>query len=167
MGSVDKTDMLVSSAESIRKGVKWYYKKNPLYFLVLDLSILNAHSLYKVVMGNITPLPISTWLLSWEILEKYCKAQRKSGGGRRSNEGLPLKLVQRYFPSTVGPQTSKKKSSMRKCSVFKEQRKTGNKIHVPRLRRSTVCHTMICSISHTKTLLKKTFILWSFLFDCM
>jgi hypothetical protein len=119
MGSVDRTDMLLSSIESIRKTLKWYKK---LFFHILDLSILNAHSLYKVVMGKNTPVADFHLTLIREILEKYCKERRKSGGGRRS-ENLPLRLMQRHFSSKIESTTSQKKSPTRKCVVCSKNNK--------------------------------------------
>lgn len=46
MGAVDKTDMLLSGIESARKTIKWYKK---VFFHLMDLSVLNAHVLYKTV----------------------------------------------------------------------------------------------------------------------
>lgn len=44
MGSVDKSDMMISYNDSTRKGQKWYIK---LFFHLLDLSVLNAYYLYR------------------------------------------------------------------------------------------------------------------------
>jgi len=41
MRSVDKTDMLLSSVECLRKTMKWYKK---MLFHLIDLSLLNAYS---------------------------------------------------------------------------------------------------------------------------
>lgn len=53
MGSIDKTDMLLSSVECVRKTRKWYKK---IFFHMIDLSILNAYSSYKTVTGQNLPL---------------------------------------------------------------------------------------------------------------
>lgn len=52
MGAIDKTDMLLSSVECVRT-VKWYKK---LFFHLIDLSLLNAYSVYKTCTGNIISL---------------------------------------------------------------------------------------------------------------
>ena len=46
MGAVDKTDMMLSSIELVRKSIKWYKK---FFFHMVDLGLLNAHSLYKLL----------------------------------------------------------------------------------------------------------------------
>lgn len=49
MGAIDKTDMLLSSVECVRRTIKWYKK---LFFHLIDLSLLNAYSAYKTCTGN-------------------------------------------------------------------------------------------------------------------
>jgi len=44
MGSVDKTDMLLSRVECVRKTIKWYKK---VYIHLIDMALLNAYSSYK------------------------------------------------------------------------------------------------------------------------
>lgn len=44
MGGVDKTDMLLSSVECIRKTTKWYKK---VFFHFVDMALLNSCALYK------------------------------------------------------------------------------------------------------------------------
>lgn len=43
MGAVDRTDMMLSSTECVRKTLKWYKK---LFFHSLDLCVLNSHALF-------------------------------------------------------------------------------------------------------------------------
>jgi hypothetical protein len=89
MGSVDRSDMLLSSKGSIRKNVKWYKK---LFFHLLDLTVLNAHTVFNLVTEKNIPVADFQSTLIRDILEKYCK-----GRGRKS-ENLPLRLVQIHFP---------------------------------------------------------------------
>jgi len=49
MGAIDKTDMLLSSIECIRRTMKWYKK---LFFHIIHMSLLNAYSAYKTVTGK-------------------------------------------------------------------------------------------------------------------
>jgi len=49
MGAIDKTDMLLSSIECVRRTMKWYKK---LFFHIIDMSLLNAYSAYKTVTGK-------------------------------------------------------------------------------------------------------------------
>lgn len=116
MSSIDNTDLFHSYIESVRKQkVKLYFKKN--FFYVLYISILNPHSLHKAVAGNIIAVSDFHLTLIREILEKYCNGRRKSGGGRKNNEDLSLRLVLIHFPSTTEFQTSKKESPGRKCAA--------------------------------------------------
>ena len=68
MGGVDKADMLLSSVGSVRKTVKWYKK---LFFHILDMAILNSHSLYQTNSGKIVSLADFQLKLITQILEKY------------------------------------------------------------------------------------------------
>lgn len=113
MGSVDRTDMVISSIESVRKTVKWYKK---LFFHVLDLAVLNAHSLHTTVTGTKLPLATFHLMLIREILEKFAKQRRRSGGGRRSDEDTPMRLSQRHFPAIIEA-AGVKKFPTRKCIV--------------------------------------------------
>jgi hypothetical protein len=48
MGAVDRTDMVISSIECVRKSLKWYRK----FFLhLLDITLLNPHALFNVKTG--------------------------------------------------------------------------------------------------------------------
>jgi len=49
MGAIDKTDMLLSSTECVRRILKWYKK---LFFHLIDMSMLNAYFTYKTVTGK-------------------------------------------------------------------------------------------------------------------
>lgn len=46
---IDKTAMLLSSIECVRKPIKWYKK---LFFHLIDLSSLISYSSYKTVTGK-------------------------------------------------------------------------------------------------------------------
>lgn len=45
MGTVDKTDMVISIIHSQRKNMKWYKKY---FFHLIDICIQNAYCLYKL-----------------------------------------------------------------------------------------------------------------------
>ena len=59
MGGVDNVDRQLSITEIVRKTMKWYRK---LFFHLIDLSLSNAHSLYK--MKNEGPMPFPSFRLS-------------------------------------------------------------------------------------------------------
>jgi len=115
MGAIDKTDMLLSSIECVRKTIKWYKK---LFFHLIDLSLLNAYSSYKTVTGKHLPLASYQFQLIREILTKYSKKSdmNKRGRPRSSDTVIPMRLTDRHFPSTVPP-TSKKANPQRRCFV--------------------------------------------------
>jgi len=111
MGPIDKTDMLLSSVECVRRTIKWYKK---LFFHLIDLSLLNAYSAYKTCTGLKISLADFQFQLIREIFKKYAK--QKQNICRRSNTCFPERLQGRHFPSTVPP-TSKKVKPQRKCLV--------------------------------------------------
>jgi len=111
MGPIDKTDMLLSSVECVRRTIKWYKK---LFFHLIDLSLLNAYSAYKTCTGLKISLADFQFQLIREIFTKY--ATQKQNICRRSNTYLPERLQGRHFPSIVPP-TSKKSKPQRRCLV--------------------------------------------------
>ncbi|XP_050316027.1 piggyBac transposable element-derived protein 4-like [Anthonomus grandis grandis] len=114
MGAVDRSDMLLSSVECVRKTVKWYKK---LFFHLLDLSLLNSHAVYKMVTGkNISLLDFQGQLIK-QILEAHHLPQQHSRSGRRSADGdNPSRQTERHFVSMI-PATAAKKFAQRKCIV--------------------------------------------------
>ncbi|UYV79603.1 hypothetical protein LAZ67_17003232 [Cordylochernes scorpioides] len=114
MGTVDQTDMLLSSIGCLRKSLKWYKK---LFFHFIDTSLLNAYSLYLVNTGKRPSLAEFHINLIGQIIEKYHEARVQVHRGRPStSEDIPLRLIERHFPSLVPP-TEKKKNPTRYCHV--------------------------------------------------
>ncbi|UYV79753.1 hypothetical protein LAZ67_18000564, partial [Cordylochernes scorpioides] len=114
MGTVDQTDMLLSSIGCLRKSLKWYKK---LFFHFIDTSLLNAYSLYLVNTGKRPSLAKFHINLIGQIIEKYHEARVQVHRGRPStSEDRPLRLIERHFPSLVPP-TEKKKNPTRYCRV--------------------------------------------------
>jgi len=68
MGSVDKTDMLLSSVECVCKTIKWYKK---VYFHLIDMSLLNVYSSYKQVTGKNPLLADFQLELIRQIIDRY------------------------------------------------------------------------------------------------
>lgn len=119
MESVDKTDMLLSSIECIRKTIKWYKK---LYFHLIDLSLLNSYSVYSTITGKKIPLAQFQLVLIKQIVEKYKTVKTSKIGRPTSTTMEPLRLVSRHFPSDVPP-TKSGKFGRRKCVVRKINKK--------------------------------------------
>ncbi|UYV68154.1 hypothetical protein LAZ67_5003213 [Cordylochernes scorpioides] len=114
MGTVDQTDMLLSSIGCLRKSLKWYKK---LFFHFIDTSLLNAYSSYLVNTGKRPSLAEFHINLIGQIIEKYHEARVQVHRGRPStSEDRPLRLIERHFPSLVPP-TEKKKNPTRYCRV--------------------------------------------------
>lgn len=96
MGAIDRSDMLLSSTESIRKSTKWYKK---IFFHLLDLTVLNSHSVYKTVTGeHIALLDFQNKLVK-EVFQKYSKGKSRSTSRRPDDGHSPLRLVERHFPT--------------------------------------------------------------------
>ena len=114
MGAVDKTDMMITSIESVRKTIKWYKK---LFFHMLDITVLNSHCLYNMQFGKNMTLADFQLTLIRQIIQKYHTPKttgRKKG--RPSAGDQPMRLIERHFPSLVPP-TEKKKNAARICHV--------------------------------------------------
>lgn len=97
MGSIDKTDMLLSSVECVRKTSKWYKK---IFFHLIDLSLLNAFSAFKTVTGENMPLAKFQLEVIRQIFEKY-DSYVPSLRGRPCVNDQPFRLTARHFPSDV------------------------------------------------------------------
>ena len=54
MGSIDKSDMMLSYVETIRKSLKWYKK---LLFHLMDICLLNSLYIWKVITGKNPKIP--------------------------------------------------------------------------------------------------------------
>lgn len=114
MGAVDRSDMMLSSTECVRRTVKWYKK---VFFHLLDISLLNAHALHLTVTGKKISLEAFQLKVVDQILEKYHTPIDVYRTGRRScEEDNPLRLIARHFPSQVPP-TDKKKEAQKRCVV--------------------------------------------------
>lgn len=97
MGAIDKTDMLLSSIECVRKTVKWYKK---LFFHLVDQSLLNAYNSYKTVTGKHLPLTSYQFQLIREILTKYSMKSVLNITGRPRNRDtvVPMRLIDTFHP---------------------------------------------------------------------
>lgn len=147
MGSVDKSDMLLSSIESVRKTIKWYKK---VFFHLLDLAVLNSYQLYKTKTGENIPLSVFQLNLVKKIIEKYHTPLARTSGGRRAeNAECDLRLTERHFPSHVPPTTYKTNPSKR-CVVCEKQKRRKETRYM-----CAICHAALCIVPcfelyHTK-----------------
>lgn len=115
MGGIDKTDMLLSTTESIRKTVKWYKK---VFFHLLDYSVLNSHVIYKMKTGKNIPLLDFEKELVRLLIQKYKTiSSRSSTSNRAENCDSPLRLTERHFPSTYPFQPGTNKKILKQCVV--------------------------------------------------
>lgn len=123
MGAVDRTDMLQSSIESVRKTVKWYKK---VFFHLIDMSLLNAQSVYKMKTGKNVSIADFQLLLVREILEKYHIDPPRPSTKRTADQDSPLRLIGRHFMSHLKKDTNNKQSRKRcvVCSKKKIRRET-------------------------------------------
>lgn len=120
MGGVDKTDMLLSTTESVRKSIKWYKK---VFFHFVDLSIVNSHVIYKMKTGKNTPLLQFQKDLVRQLVAKYQKIKPRSSTSRRPDYAhSPLRLIERHFPSMF-PRKENNKVTVKRCVVCAKQGK--------------------------------------------
>ncbi|XP_072159136.1 piggyBac transposable element-derived protein 4-like [Bemisia tabaci] len=136
MGAVDKTDMLLSSIESARKTIKWYKK---VFFHLMDLSVLNAHVLYKTVTKKKISLHNFRLNLIEQLIEEHKVANLTPKGGRKSSE-MPTRLIDRHFPSQIPP-NPKKQAPTRVCHVC------SNSLLHPRKRKESRIECSDCGVA--------------------
>lgn len=67
MGAVDRSDMLISSIDSMRKNIKWYKK---LFFHILDLCTINSHALFLMQNEKKVPLAVFHKNVIRQLLER-------------------------------------------------------------------------------------------------
>jgi hypothetical protein len=114
IGAIDRSDMMLSSMECIRKTIKWYKK---LFSHTVDLCLLNAQALYLTKTGNRVPLAKLQLDIIRQLLERYHRPRAAVRGGRPSASAhTHFRLTERHFPSLV-PSMSKRKDTKRKCIV--------------------------------------------------
>lgn len=146
MGGVDKTDMLLSSVECVRKTTKWYKK---VFFHIWDMALMNSHSLYKhVTKSNISIADFQLKLI-YELLEKF-KPTSTSGSHRRTQD-TPLRLdLARYHGPSAITGTEKVKNPLQNCVVC-TRKKTRRQTRY----RCDICDVSLCVVPcftyyHTK-----------------
>ena len=88
MGGVDKTDMQISLTECTRKTRKWYIK---LFFHLVDMSLYNAYSLYKVNSGKKLQFVEFRKRVVEQIFEQHCTQVDRTASS--STVDNPTRLV--------------------------------------------------------------------------
>ena len=94
MGGVDDIDRQLSSAEPVRKSMKWYRK---LFFHLVDLSLCNAHKLYKMQTTDPLSYPdfrleVVRGLLKLDLID--CEQTCQTGHLRFTGRHYPKKAEQ-------------------------------------------------------------------------
>lgn len=146
MGAVDRTDMLQSSIESVRKSVKWYKK---VFLHIIDMTLLNAHAVYKMKTGSNIPIANFQLSLVKEIFEKYHVEKPRHTTRKTNDEDSPLRLTGRHFISHL-EKNERSQQTRKRCVVCSKKK----------IRKETTygcqpCDVPLCQIScfenyHTK-----------------
>jgi hypothetical protein len=110
-GTVDRSDMQISSIECVRKTVKWY-KKN--FFHLLDIIVFNSYILHKQKSRQNIQLSDFRLQLIRQIIETY--GYVKAPRGRPSAGDNPIRLIGRHFPSLI-PSSLTSQSPQKRCVV--------------------------------------------------
>jgi hypothetical protein len=137
MGAVDRSDMMISSIESVRKSFKWYKK---FFFHLLDITLLNSHALYNVKTGKHITLADFQLALIREIFQKFHTPRPTSKPGRSVSGDQPRRLTGGHFPIAVPPTPSKAKP-YRRCHVC------ANTTKGPQKRKDTKFMCAECDVS--------------------
>ena len=147
MGAVDKSDMLLSSVECVRKSMKWYKK---VFFHLLDCTVLNAYQLYKCNTVHYVSIEDFHLKLIKEIIAKYhTPVSTRTVGRRVLDENSELRLTERHFANFI-PSTAQKKSTTKRCVICtKNKRRRESRYMCP------TCNVPLCivpcfEIFHTK-----------------
>ncbi|KAJ8953501.1 hypothetical protein NQ318_023623 [Aromia moschata] len=147
MGAVDRSDMMISSIDCMRKSVKWYKK---LYFHTIDICLLNAHAMWS------TKNPVKMSLAKFQ-LNLIRQIISRFGTARKSKSvSMPdlSRLKDRHFPCLV-PETPKSKVPSRRCVVCSHTEQGQKKRKVSRYM-CQICDVGLCIVPcfetyHTKS----------------
>ncbi|KAJ8944361.1 hypothetical protein NQ314_009493 [Rhamnusium bicolor] len=127
MGSVDKTDMLISSIESVRKCMKWYKK---LFLHFQDMAIINSHSLYNLITKKKSSVADFQLAVARQIFEKYCNMEAAHALPHHAPVEHPLRLVERHFSSRVPKPDGTRRPPVRRCVEHMGKRNYLNRNHL-------------------------------------
>lgn len=122
IGTVDKTDMVISIIHSQHKALKWYEKY---FFHLIDICVWNAYCQYKLQTGKHISMASFNLELIRQLLSHY-QSDNKNTIVNKSRETNPLRLTGRNFPSLYTNENPKWKNQLRKyvvCSRTDDKRK--------------------------------------------
>lgn len=136
MGGVDKTDMRISFVDCTRKTLKWYKK---VFFHLLDMMLLNAHTLYEVNSGKKVSFSKYRLEVVRQIIQEFHTPRPSPRGGRPSNE-TPLRINAIHYPSFVPQATKKGDKTQRQCHVC------ANSVLRPQTRKMTRHYCAECKV---------------------
>ncbi|XP_068985425.1 piggyBac transposable element-derived protein 4-like isoform X2 [Bombus flavifrons] len=111
MGVVNNRDKVISSVQSVRKGVKWY---KIYFFHLLDVAIWNAYCLYKLQEKEKVTMRAFHLRLLKEIFEKFGYTNNNISSNK-SIADHPFRLSGKHFPSYC--RSTKSKKALRNCII--------------------------------------------------
>lgn len=118
MGSVDKSDMMISFNESTRKTRKWYRK---LFFHIVDICVLNAYNMFKIHNNSKVSLVEFRINLIRQLFETHHSSEERVPVerplGPNASAKHPLRLTARHFPRPTQTPAGQKRKVQRKCYV--------------------------------------------------
>ena len=71
MGSVDRTDMMISSLTVMRKTLKWYKKLSAYLMCIFDIHLLNSLHLYNAMKATKLDLAQFQFNIIRQTIDKY------------------------------------------------------------------------------------------------
>lgn len=115
MGAVDRTDMILSSVQCIRKTMKWYKK---VFFHLTDLCVLNAKTIFEMHKKEKIPQAKFHLEIIRQLLEKFHSPTSKTQMPRTPTQDSPFRLQNKegHYPGFLGA-TEKKEIPQRRCVV--------------------------------------------------
>ncbi|XP_067113917.1 piggyBac transposable element-derived protein 4-like [Osmerus mordax] len=140
MGAVDKSDMLNSFVECIRKTTKWYKK---IFFHLIDTAVLNSYIVHRKLSGKVIPYRDFRIQLMKELLMDHHVARCRSVGGRPSID-TPLRLKARHFPSEIPQTANQGRKTRRQCKVCQTSTRRKQRRHVTKYQ-CEPCKTALCA----------------------
>lgn len=114
MGSVDKSDMMLSSVSCMRKSTKWY-KKVGLH--IIDLFMLNAFYLHQHVTRQ--KMGIAEFQLSVirQLIEKFSVTDFSNSSENPRRAATIKKEILEHMPQIIPPVDQSKKPIYRRCKM--------------------------------------------------
>ncbi|KAG8223608.1 hypothetical protein J437_LFUL003476 [Ladona fulva] len=132
-GGVDKSDGLMKMYKIARNKPKKYYQK--IFRHLIDMTMLNAFSLYKINGGNFSRKEFVI-MLEEKLIEKYGR-EHNMVVGRPSKSPRPTRLTEKHFPDFVLLSLSypyeEEIPHKKMCCLLQNRSKKRDKVLVPRM----------------------------------